>query len=456
MTHDEGPASSTGQSDPSGRNTASRRALVHAALAAIALFGVWWAGMTRVLSVCMPQASVRTLLIAGGVVFALPLAGLVFVLSRQNAGPAGRFRERAVMSQARLDGIIRATTEAVITIDATQRIVMFNPMAERIFRCAARDVIGAPLARFIPERYRTAHALQVRHFGETGVSDRQMGGRQRVLYGLRADGEEFPVEASISQIDDIDGKLFTVILRDVTERVKAEAALRQSREELRALSANLQQVRELEKSRIARELHEDLGQTLSALKMDVSALESRLAAGASLDGVVAAQLQRMRQVIDRNIASLRRIASRQRPIMLDDLGLPAAIDWLVDDFVQHHGIDVRHDVEIGQLTFNADAATAVFRIIEEALSNIARHAHASRVELSLDASDKNCVLRIADNGIGTSALPAGNGKAFGLLGVRERVNALGGRFFIDSMPENGFVLTVVLPRDAVREKESQP
>jgi PAS domain S-box-containing protein len=411
--------------------------------------------MARLVSACAVQASMRNLLIAGGVVFVLPLAGIVFVMSK-GAVPAGRFRDRAILNQARLDGIIRATTEAVITIDATQRIVMFNPMAENIFRCTAREAIGAPLGRFIPERFRAAHAQQVQRFGETGVSDRQMGGRQRVLHGLRADGEEFPVEASISQIDDIGGKLYTVILRDVTERVRADAALRRSREELRALSANLQQVRELEKSRIARELHEDLAQTLSALKMDVAALETRLADRTSLDETVAAQLQRMRHVIDRNIDSMRRIAAGQRPVMLDDLGLLAAIDWLVDDFVQRHGIAVARDLDIGELAFNADAATAVFRIIEEALSNIVRHAHASRVELSLDANDTNCVLRIADNGIGASSLPAAGGKSFGLLGARERANALGGRFFIDSMPENGFILTVVLPLDAVREKESQP
>lgn len=161
-------------------------------------------------------------------------------------------------------------------------------------------------------------------------------------------------------------------------------------------------------------------------------------------------------LIDRNIASLRRIASDQRPVMLDDLGLSAAIDWLVDDFIRRHGIDVRHNLDTGDLAFNADAATAVFRIIEEAFANIVRHARASRVELSLNADAANCVLRVGDDGIGASSLPAANGKSFGLIGVRERAHALGGRVFIDSTPECGFVLTVVLPREAVAERESQP
>ncbi|KAK45595.1 histidine kinase [Caballeronia jiangsuensis] len=359
------------------------------------------------------------------------------------------------MSHARLDSIIRSTTDAIITIDSAQRILLFNPMAERVFQCAASDAIGGPLSRFIPERYRAAHEHQVRQFGKTGVSDRQMG-PQRVLFGLRADGEEFPIEASIAQVEDDDEKLFTVILRDVTERVKADAALRQSREELRALSANLQDVREQEKSRVARELHDDLGQTLSALKMNVFALHAQLGTHTLLNEDVGSQLQHMVGLIDRNIASLRRIAAQQRPVMLDDLGLQAAIDWLVDDFMQRHGIDVEHSVETGEIAFNADAATAIFRIIEEALTNVVRHAHASRVALSLRADGDNCVLRIGDDGIGASALPAASSKSFGLLGVRERANALGGRVFIDSMPENGFVLTVVLPREAVRDKEAQP
>jgi signal transduction histidine kinase len=241
----------------------------------------------------------------------------------------------------------------------------------------------------------------------------------------------------------------------VTERVKAEEALRQSREELRALSANLQEVREQEKTRVARELHDDLGQTLSALKMNVFALHAQLGTHMLLNADVGTQLQRMVDLIDRNIASLRRIAAHQRPVMLDDLGLQPAIEWLVDDFMQRHGIDVEHNVETGEIAFNADAATAIFRIIEEALTNVVRHAHASHVDLSLRANGENCVLRIGDNGIGASALPAASSKSFGLLGVRERANALGGRVFIDSMPENGFVLTVVLPRDAVRDKEAQ-
>src|SRR5262249_46207888 len=156
----------------------------------------------------------------------------------------------AVLNEARMMSIVHASSDAIITIDDTQRIVIFNPMAEHVFGVSAMEAMGTTLDRFIPTRYRDSHSGHVEQFGVTGASTRQMG-RQRVLSGIRANGEEFPLEASISQIRDRVGKLYTVVLRDVTERVHAENALRQSRKELRELSANLQNLREEEKMRIA-------------------------------------------------------------------------------------------------------------------------------------------------------------------------------------------------------------
>src|SRR5580698_10296844 len=184
-------------------------------------------------------------------------------------------RDGSAANEARMMAIIRASREAIITIDSNEVILMFNPMAEQLFGATAADAIGTSLNRFIPERFRAAHSHHVNQFGVAGISDRQMG-KQRVLFGLRTNGQEFPIEASISQIEDRNGKLYTVMLRDVTERVQADNTLQASREELRALSANLQHVREEEKTRIARELHDDLGQQLTALKMELSSVEESL------------------------------------------------------------------------------------------------------------------------------------------------------------------------------------
>jgi two-component system, NarL family, sensor histidine kinase UhpB len=357
--------------------------------------------------------------------------------------------EQSALNEARMMAIIRSSSEAIITVDEDEQILMFNPMAEQLFGISAYEAIGTSLGRLMPSRFRKAHAMHVRQFGVIGVSDRQMG-KQRVLFGLRANGEEFPIEASISQIRDINGKLYTVMLRDVTERVKADTTLKASREELRALSANLQHVREEEKHRIARELHDDLGQQLTALKMELSSVENMLYDGVSVAEPatreqLAAQIQGMRRLIDTTVASVRRIAADLRPVMLDDLGLVPAIEWLANDFTSRYGIAVESSIGHGDTKFSPDAATTLFRIVQEALTNVARHAQATRVTLAISVDGGECTLRVSDNGHGDSHEVIPDGKSFGLLGMRERAHMLGGQVFIETATGHGFSITVKFP-----------
>ncbi|RQR90324.1 MULTISPECIES: PAS domain S-box protein [unclassified Burkholderia] len=393
--------------------------------------------------------------LAAGLIASFAFAALVHALLRGRAGHADTgASSRGILNEARMMGIIRSSMEAIITIDEKQTVVIFNPMAEQVFGVSAMEAIGAPLSRFIPERFRAAHAKHVDQFGVTGVSERQMG-RQRVLFGLRGNGEEFPIEASISQIRDASGKLYTVMLRDITERQRAENALKQSRQELRELSANLQNVREEEKTRIARELHDDLGQQLTALKMDLSVIEQQLRTPehAQPEVGVLSHLQGMRRLIDATVASVRRIAADLRPVMLDDLGLVPAIEWLANDFTNRYGIDVERHIETGGLTFTSAGATTLFRIVQEALTNVARHADATRVALRLDIEEGFCVLRVADNGRG--AAPVGTAhedKSFGLIGIRERAHMLGGSVTIDTALARGFSITVAFPLGSVQQE----
>lgn len=365
-------------------------------------------------------------------------------------------------TEARMLAIVRASREAIITIDAREGILMFNPMAECIFGVSATDAIGTLIKRFIPERYRAAHSQHVAQFGAAGVSDIELG--RRILYGLRANGEEFPIEASISQIDDQHGKLYTVMLRDVTDRIEAEKSLHASREELRALSANLQNVREEEKTRIARELHDDLGQQLTALKMDLSIVEGALAGLPVSDEKVqhdmAEQLRNMQSLVDATVASVRRIAADLRPVMLDDLGLVAAIEWLANDFTNRYGIEVHLRIEHGEVLFSREGATAMFRIVQEALTNVARHAHATQVMVAIFRDDNAYVISIEDNGRGVDTPLVPDGKSFGLLGMRERARKLGGFVTLDaartadvSGPRagKGFLVTARFPLHAVSD-----
>ncbi|SDD14981.1 PAS domain-containing sensor histidine kinase [Paraburkholderia lycopersici] len=402
-------------------------------------------------------AACATAILLAGVLAAAAFALLVHRLMRAAPSPAVVAGD-ARLNEARMMGIIRSSMEAIVTVDETQCVVIFNPAAEQVFGISAMEAIGSPLSRFIPERFRAAHAQHVEQFGVTGVTERQMGRPQRVLYGLRANGEEFPIEASISQIRDHSGKLFTVMMRDITQRVRAEEAITRSREELRELSANLQNVREAEKTRIARELHDDLGQQLTALKIDLSALERRL--GENLASDVPARLAGMRNLIDSTVAALRRIAADLRPVMLDDLGLVPAIEWLANDFTDRYGIVVERDLDTDAAMFSNAAASALFRIVQEALTNVARHADASFVEITLRVEGPSCVLRIADDGLGATGDPADRqrnalrDKSFGLLGIRERAHMLDGTVSIDTAPGKGFAMTITFAVHALQSEEA--
>jgi len=373
-------------------------------------------------------------------------------LRRSRPAPALADGGRAAPGEPRLAGIIRSSMEAIITVDAGQHVVLFNPMAERLFGWTAEEAIGRPLSDFIPARFRSAHEAHVRRFGVTGVSERQMG-QQRTLHALRRDGSEFPIEASISQTVDHEGKLFTVMLRDTTERVRAEEALRRSREELQQLSDSILAAREEEKRRIARELHDDLGQRLSALKMDMAMLGTDVKEGRPVEEVLE-EIESMNGVIDETVASVRRIASDLRPALLDELGMLPAIEWLANDFAGRYGLAVTvegEDAEVPEQT-----AIAVFRIAQEALNNVVRHAQARAVRIHLGCEDGQIDLQVQDDGVGWTgldrqAIANANGNArrhsLGLLGIRERTRLLGGSVVIDTAPGRGFRLHVRIPGD---------
>jgi len=359
-----------------------------------------------------------------------------------------RLRSEALLarSEARLRGILDSAMDAIITVDEEQRIVLFNAAAEKVFGCPKEEAVGAPLIWFIPERFRDGHAAHIRAFGETGTHSRRMG-TARIVTGLRRNGEEFPIDASISQITEQGSRFYTVILRDVTERVRAEEALRRSREELRDLSLASNSVREQEKSRIARELHDELAQALTALKMDVAWLDEHLPADTKRQADVGAKLIAMQQLLDHTVAATRRISADLRPLILDDLGLVPAAEWLVQNFTQRSGIPCSLDVEPAELELEDPQATALFRILQESLTNVSRHAGASRVEVHIEGTDDSITLGVRDNGGGFTPQDPRKPNSYGLLGLRERVYLLGGEVDVDSMPGKGTEITVHIPRN---------
>jgi len=342
--------------------------------------------------------------------------------------------------EARLRGILDSAMDAIITVDERQHIVLFNAAAEKMFGCPQNEAIGAPLTWFIPERFRGAHSDHVRRFGDAGVSSRRMAGL-RVVTGLARDGREFPIDASISQLKDGGTTFYTVILRDVTERVRAEEALRVSKRELQDLASAANLAREQEQSRVARELHDELGQALTGLKMMLAWIEQRTGRG---DLQLVGKLDRMAAVIDSTLQATRRISSELRPLILDDLGLVAALEWVVEGFIDRTGLvcvlesDDHFDI--------VDARkSAVFRIVQEALTNVARHAKASHVEVRVTRQNESIAIQVRDNGIGFNQPDERSRYSRGMLGMRERAYLLGGTFSIASAPGKGTSLEVRIP-----------
>jgi PAS domain S-box-containing protein len=343
--------------------------------------------------------------------------------------------------------ILDSAMDAIITIDESQRIVLFNAAAEEVFQCPRDEAIGAPLATFIPERFRYDHAAHIERFGSAAAAARRMGAT-RVVWGMRRGGTEFPIEASISQTVERGRRFFTVILRDVTARVKADEALRRSKEEIQMLAVAASAAREQEKRRIARELHDELGQALTALKMDVGFLRENLDPTAE---PVAGKLAAMQELLDATVAAARRISSDLRPMMLDDLGLTAAADWLAQNFTNRTGVPCELVVDESQdLDLPDPYATAIFRVLQESLTNVAKHADATQVDATLERIGNEIVLIVRDNGKGIAPGSLSKEGSFGITGLRERAYLLGGTVRIDTGPGQGTEVEfrVTLPEPA--------
>ncbi len=231
---------------------------------------------------------------------------------------------------------------------------------------------------------------------------------------------------------------------DITERKSAESDLRRSQEQLRALSGRLQHVRDDESARIARELHDELGQALTALKIDL-ALLCRSLPPASETNDVRTRMDAMGHHIDSTIDAIRRIASDLRPGVLDDLGLPAAIEWQAREFQARTGIRCVLETNPGCNQVPQPAATALFRIFQETLTNVARHASATHVHVVLREEAGRVLLKVADDGIGISDAAQHDPNALGLLGMRERALHLGGDVTIHGVPERGTTVIVTIP-----------
>ncbi|MFC1908167.1 PAS domain S-box protein [Chloroflexota bacterium] len=237
-------------------------------------------------------------------------------------------------------------------------------------------------------------------------------------------------------------------LGEVTERKRTVEELERSHKRSRRLSAHLQAVREEERKSIAREIHDEFGQGLSVLKMDLAWLGKRLPNGEKL---LPEKIKTMSESIDMHIRAVKNISSRLRPGVLDDLGIAAAIDWQSVEFRERTGIKCKVDLESKDYTLDEKTATAIFRIFQEILTNVSRHANATRVKVSLKEDTNRLVLKVRDNGIGISGEQITSSKSFGLMGIKERTDFVAGDITIKGIQGEGTTVTLRVPLDGKRE-----
>lgn len=235
-----------------------------------------------------------------------------------------------------------------------------------------------------------------------------------------------------------------------SEREMRDAAIRREQKQvegaLHALAAHLQSIREEERQRITRDLHDDLGSALTELKLDLASLRSRLSSGTgTISPEVLEKLGAMGRLIDSTSDNLRKLCAGLRPGILDDLGLAAAVEWQAHEFARRTGINCRVDVQAHFPRLASERSTAVFRVFQEILTNITRHAGASQVEVRLASSGGSLHLEVGDNGCGIRERDLANSGSFGLLGMRERAVALGGHLEIGPAALGGTIVNLEMP-----------
>jgi PAS domain S-box-containing protein len=336
--------------------------------------------------------------------------------------------------------IVHQASEAIISADLSNVIVMANPAAAALFDTSVEQMVGSPLARYVEAPGLAAGAPS--DFFRAGSGRAGRRATDYAVTGLRGDGGRFPIEGSISRTSE-GAPFFTVIMRDVSERHRVQDKLARSHDQLRQLSGALQTIREEERTHIARELHDDLGQLLASLRMDLALLQQ--------DDATPCTSQPLMRGMEANllaaIASLRRIASNLRPRALDEGGLFFALRGLRDDFVERHGIPCTLVADEAELRLDDAASTAVFRIVQEALTNIARHAGATLVTLTLFRLDGELLVTIRDDGRGIRPEDMEKAESLGLVGMRERVWAMRGEISIGPDEPPGTRIDIVLPLD---------
>ncbi len=346
-----------------------------------------------------------------------------------------RAEEALRRNEENFKSLIENALDLIIIVDTDGTISYASPAVERLLGFAPEEYVGRDFHEAVhlddaPKVMKPTRGLSP----SSDIRVRHRDGTWRYFEGI--------VKKRVSG-----GRVAGVVInaRDITERKRADEELKTSRQQFRDLSAHLQAIREQERKEIARDLHDELGQALTALKMELSWLEKKLPEN---DAMLHEKVSSMSRVVDNTVRMVQRISTELRPGILDDLGLIAAIEWQAAQFQERTGIRCRLELTGKNIALDQDRSAAIFRIFQETLTNVARHAQASGVRVSLKEKGDNLVLRIKDNGKGITRDQILDSKSLGLIGIRERAYSLGGEARITGAAGKGTTVTVTIPAQA--------
>lgn len=360
-------------------------------------------------------------------------------------------RQRADSLHARLAAIVDSSYDAIVSSTVDGVVTTWNKGAERTFGYTLADALGRPVREVIrqeADKDTTSHERRV--FQQRRGSD--PGGVEEVVR-LHRDGRALTLSVVTSLVRDAAGDVqgLAAILRDITESKRRDAELQRltsslaARERrMTALTARLRNLQEEERTRISREVHDGLGQLLTGLKLDIRWVSRKLAAG--VEGAqLLPRLAEAESLVDQTVATVQRIALELRPSALDALGLAAAVRDEARRFEARSGVQTDVDIRTESLP-DVTVATAMFRILQELLTNITRHAEATRVRIELFEDDAAWVLQVTDNGVGLPPDVASSSGSLGLLGMTERAESVGGTFQLERAAARGTVGSIIVPQ----------
>jgi signal transduction histidine kinase len=234
-------------------------------------------------------------------------------------------------------------------------------------------------------------------------------------------------------------------IQDITEKKILEDNIKFSNKQLHALSNRLYKIREEERLNVSRELHDNVGQALTGLKMDISWLEKKVGESKPNKELIIERFKGMKELVDESIKRVRQIASDLRPSILDTLGLLPAIEWLIQDLQQRSEINCGLNSELKELKMGLPTKLEIFRIIQESLTNVVRHSEATSVQINVIKRKKKLIFEVIDNGKGITEVALNNTTSLGLLGIRERANQINGEVTINGTSGKGSVVTLSMP-----------